>query len=70
MDLAFIQKYMPLYVEAARLTLGLGLAGIGFSLLIGLFCALIQYYHVPLLRCIVSFYIELSRNTPLFEGAS
>lgn len=56
---------MPLYTEAAKLTLSLGIAGIAISILVGLFCAFISYYRIPAIRTIVSMYIELSRNTPL-----
>ena len=65
MDVGFITKYVPLYIEAAKLTLKLGVIGILLSLVIGLFCSLALYYQVPVLRRIVSIYIELSRNTPL-----
>lgn len=65
MDIEFIQQYIPLYVEAAKLTLGIALIGIILSIIIGLFCAYVQYYKVPILKNIVSVYIELSRNTPL-----
>ncbi|MCI7813161.1 MAG: amino acid ABC transporter permease [Lachnospiraceae bacterium] len=58
-------NYLPLYKKAALLTVRLGLAGIVFAILIGLFCALIQYFKIPFLRRIVSVYIEISRNTPL-----
>ena len=36
MDREFIIKYLPLYVEAAKLTLGIGLVGIILSLLVAL----------------------------------
>ena len=39
--------------------------GILLAILVGLICAVIQYFKVPVLRWIVSVYIELSRNTPL-----
>ena len=65
LDVGFITKYVPLYIEAAKLTLKLGVIGILLSLVIGLFCSLALYYRVPVLRRIVSIYIELSRNTPL-----
>lgn len=65
MDWIFMEKYLPLYCEAAWLTVRLGAIGIAFSLLIGLVCAVIQYYRVPVIRRIVWIYIELSRNTPL-----
>lgn len=61
----FIAEYIPLYVKAAKLTLRLGVTGILLSLAIGLVCSLMMYYRVPVIRRIVSVYIELSRNTPL-----
>ena len=64
-DIEFMTQYAPMYVEAAKLTLRLGIAGILLSLVAGLVCALIQYYKVPVLKRIVAVYIELSRNTPL-----
>lgn len=65
MDIDFIVKYIPLYIEAAKLTLRLAFIGIVISLMIGIFCSLCQYYKVPILKRIVGIYIELSRNTPL-----
>ena len=65
MDFGFIQKVFPMYVQAAVLTLRLALRGIFLSLVLGLFCALIKYFKIPVLRSITSAYIELSRNTPL-----
>ncbi len=65
MDFSVIHEYLPLYTEAAKLTVRLGVAGIAIAILVGLFCAMIQYFKVPVLRQIVVFYIELSRNTPL-----
>lgn len=65
MDWEFIVKYLPLYQKAAVLTVRIGFLGIVFSILVGLACAVVQYYKVPFLRYLVSFYIELSRNTPL-----
>lgn len=65
MDTEFIAKYIPLYVEAAKLTLGIGLIGIILSLIAGLLIAFIQYFKIPILKQIAAVYIELSRNTPL-----
>lgn len=65
MDWNVIAQYLPLYKKAAWLTLRLGLAGIVIAIIVGLVCALVQYYRVPVLRRIVGAYIELSRNTPL-----
>ena len=65
MDIGFIKEYFPMYVDAANLTLCLGITGILFSMAVGLICSLIEYYRIPLLRQVTAFYIELSRNTPL-----
>ena len=65
MDWNVVAQSLPLFEKAAWLTLRLGLAGIALAIVIGLVCALVQYYKVPVLRRIVGFYIQLSRNTPL-----
>ena len=65
MDWNVVAQYLPLFEKAAWLTLRLGLAGIALAIVIGLVCALVQYYMVPVLRRVVGFYIQLSRNTPL-----
>ena len=65
MNWEFIEKYLPLYQKAAVLTVKIGLLGIVFAILVGLVCAVVLYYRVNIARQIVSFYIELSRNTPL-----
>ena len=65
MSREFILKYLPLYKKAAWLTVKLGLLGIVLATLLGLVCAAVRYYRVPVLRGLVSVYIEISRNTPL-----
>ena len=65
MNWEFIFNYLPLYQEAALLTLRIGLIGIAVSIVIGLFFFFFQYYKVPVLRQIATVYIEISRNTPL-----
>ena len=65
MDVNFIVQHIPQYVDAAFLTLRLATIGIFLSLLLGLFCSLLIYFKVPIVRQICSLYIELSRNTPL-----
>ena len=65
MDWNVVAQYLPLFEKAAWLTLRLGLAGIALAIVIGLVCALVQYYKVSVLRRVVGFYIQLSRNTPL-----
>ena len=65
MNWEFIGKYLPMYEKAALLTVKIGVIGILSPMLMGLVCAAIQYYKVPVLRWIVAVYVELSRNTPL-----
>lgn len=65
LDWSFIQKYTPMYIQAAVLTLKIALLGILLSTVIGLVCSIIQHLKIPVLRRIVGGYIELSRNTPL-----
>ena len=65
MDWAFIQKYAPMYVQAAGLTLRIGAIGILIAVGVGLICCLARYYRVPVLNAVCGGYIELARNTPL-----
>jgi polar amino acid transport system permease protein len=65
MDIEFIRSYYPMYVTAAKMTLGIAFFGIILSLIIGLVCSMIKKMNIPVLKTIVNIYIELSRNTPL-----
>ncbi len=60
-----MQRNIPLYVEAAGLTLRIGMVGILLALAVGLICSIVTYYQVPIAKRVVAVYIELSRNTPL-----
>ncbi|MBV7390991.1 MULTISPECIES: amino acid ABC transporter permease [Enterococcus] len=65
MDFAIIKENIPQYVTAMKITLGLGLAGIVLSIIIGFLIALVRYFKVPLINRLAIMYTELSRNTPL-----
>ena len=65
MDFEFIKQVIPLYVDAAFLTLKIGFSGILLSFAVGLFCAIVRYWKIPVLNVIVRIYTEISRNTPL-----
>ncbi|MFT4104155.1 MAG: amino acid ABC transporter permease [Lacrimispora sp.] len=65
MDFEFIQAHVPMYIEAAGITLRISLVGILLSTAIGLLCSLVKVFHIPVLKNIVNGYIEVSRNTPL-----
>ena len=66
MDFNFIEQQIPVYVDAAKVTLIMAFWGILLAIIIGLLCSIIRYVRIPVLKQIVGFYIELSRNTPLF----
>lgn len=65
LNMDFIVRYLPWYVDAAILTVHIALWGILFSLLVGAACAMIKYYRTPVVHRVVSVYVEVSRNTPL-----
>ncbi len=58
-------EYLPLYKEAALLTLGIGWAGIVGAVAIGLVVAILVHLRVPVVRQICQVYVEVFRNTPL-----
>lgn len=64
-DLDVLVGYLPLYKEAALLTLKLGILGIILSVVLGFLCAVVLYLKVPVLKAVITCYIEISRNTPL-----
>ena len=53
MNWEVISQYLPLYQKAMWLTLRIGWMGIAFSIIIGLICALIVHYKIPVARQIV-----------------
>lgn len=65
LNIDFMVKYLPWYLDAAVLTVKIAFFGILLSLLVGVICSVVQYYRVPVINKIVSVYIEISRNTPL-----
>ncbi|MCT1424976.1 amino acid ABC transporter permease [Corynebacterium sanguinis] len=65
MDVSIVVDNIPVYAEAALLTLKIAVLGIIAALAIGLFGAVVKYFRIPVLRQIVQAYIEVSRNTPL-----
>lgn len=65
MDTEFIMKYIPMYIDAAWLTLRIGAVGILLSTITGVIISLIRYLKVPVFNNVAAVYIELSRNTPL-----
>jgi polar amino acid transport system permease protein len=58
-------SYLPRYRDALLLTLRIGWQGVLSAILLGLVCAAVMHFKVPVLRQIIAIYIELFRNTPL-----
>lgn len=65
MDINFIRETIPLYAEAAGLTLRIACVGILGAIAVGFLCSVIRYLKIPVFDTLVGGYIELSRNTPL-----
>lgn len=65
MNFDAMAQYLPLYGDAAWLTLSIGWIGIAGSVIIGLIVAMIVHFRIPVLRQLCRVYIELFRNTPL-----
>ena len=65
MNWEVIGSYLPLYWEAMLLTLRIGWIGIVFAILIGILCAIIRFYKIPVASQVAGVYIEVFRNTPL-----
>ena len=65
LNFEFMQKYLPWYIDAAILTVRIAFFGILLSLVLGIVCSIVQYYRIPVVRRVVSVYVEISRNTPL-----
>jgi len=64
-DLEYIQRTAPLFVQALDVTLRLALGGIFLAILIGIVCSSILHFHVPVLRHLIMVYVQISRNVPV-----
>lgn len=65
MDLGFLIKFSPLFLEATWLTLKLAIYGVFFSFIIGLMSLIASFFKWRFLEIVFKIYIEFSRNTPL-----
>lgn len=65
MDWSFIGEHLPLYAEAAQITLTISFFGVLFSLIVGLISAQISLTKIPVLSQLNAVYVEFSRGTPL-----
>ena len=65
MEIEVILEYLPLYQEALLLTLRIGWQGVLLAFVFGIVCTLIRQLKIPVLKSLVTVYIELFRNTPL-----
>ncbi len=65
MDFDVMLSYLPLFRDALWLTMRIGWEGIVLAILLGLLCVIIIHLRIPVLRQLVTIYIEVFRNTPL-----
>ncbi|USR78802.1 amino acid ABC transporter permease [Arcanobacterium pinnipediorum] len=65
MDIAVLEQWLPFYVQAALLTLRIGVIGTALAFVVGLICESLRELRVPVIGQIVTGYVEISRNTPL-----
>ena len=65
MDQEVINSYIPLFKDAFLLTVKIGWLGIALAFLLGIVCAFIIYFKIPVAKTVVRCYVELFRNTPL-----
>ena len=65
MSWQIINQSLPIFAKAFQLTIWLSAVGIIFSIVVGVFCSLVQYFKVPILSQLITAYVELARNTPL-----
>ena len=65
MNWTFMAQNLHFFVNAAYVTVFISFFGVVLSMLIGLVCAGLEVFRIPLLTQVARLYIELSRNTPL-----
>ena len=65
MDFEAMREYLPLFWDALGLTVRIGWQGVALAFALGVLCAVTLHLRLPVLRQIVTGYIELFRNTPL-----
>ena len=65
MNIEVLSSYLPLFTEAFWLTVKIGWIGILLAFIIGVMCAFIRYFRIPVASGVVKVYVELFRNTPL-----
>lgn len=65
MDFSVIADNIPVYAQAAILTVRVAAKGIVLAFIVGALVAGVRFFRVPVLRQIARAYIEVSRNSPL-----
>jgi His/Glu/Gln/Arg/opine family amino acid ABC transporter permease subunit len=66
LDFAYMANIFPLLLTGLKLTLWISGLAILFSLLIGITGAIIRTLNIPILSQLVTIFVEITRNTPLF----
>ncbi|SHI22590.1 polar amino acid transport system permease protein [Sporobacter termitidis DSM 10068] len=64
MGINSILDLVVIFTKAALVTLEVALASIAIALVIGLVCAIVLYFGVPVLKTLIRVYVVFFRNTP------
>ncbi len=64
-DFTFMLGQIPRFIDAAVVTIKVGVTVIITSLLVGLLNTILLYYRKGWVKRIVQLYVEVARNTPL-----
>lgn len=70
MDIAVLEQWLPFYVQAALLTLRIGVIGTALAFVVGLICESLRELRVPVIGQIVTGYVEISVIRPCLSNSS
>ena len=61
----FLESFPKIFISGIVMTLPLAIISFVLAMVLAIFCALIQYAKVPVMKYVVQFYIWIFRGTPL-----
>ena len=61
----FLESFPKIFISGIVMTLPLAVISFVLAMILAIFCALIQYAKVPVMKYVVQFYIWIFRGTPM-----
>lgn len=61
----FLESFPKIFISGIVMTLPLAVISFVLAMVLAIFCALIQYAKVPVMKYVVQFYIWIFRGTPM-----